>query len=284
MRISISNIAWDPSEDQAVAELLSSQGVDAIDIAPGKYFPDPARASDDAIAQVRSWWNSRGIELIGMQSLLFGTTGLNMFGSQESQGLMLSRLESIARIGAGLGANRLVFGSPRNRDRSGLSDQHTYERATRFFRRLGDIATDAGVVVCLEPNPTRYGANFMTTSDETARVVRDVNHRGVRMQLDSGALTVNDEDIEKVIQDHADLIAHIHASEPDLKTLGDGSTLHRQVHKMLKKYLPNHIVTIEMVAAADEPHLVCIERALKIAIAAYGHQRFSPDMESGPRI
>lgn len=180
MRLAISNIAWEPAEDEVVARLLESFAVDAIDIAPGKYFPDPANATDDDIAQVRSWWARRGIAITGMQALLFGTTGLNVFGSEDSQAALLRHLASVCRIGAGLGATRIVFGSPRNRDRSGLTDQQALESAVVFFRQLGDIALDCNVTICLEPNPTCYGANFMTTSAETARVVRAINHPAIR--------------------------------------------------------------------------------------------------------
>ena len=38
MRLAISNIAWDVSEDENIARLLNRSGVDAIDVAPAKYF------------------------------------------------------------------------------------------------------------------------------------------------------------------------------------------------------------------------------------------------------
>ncbi|MFD1693389.1 sugar phosphate isomerase/epimerase family protein [Azotobacter chroococcum] len=78
------------------------------------------------------------------------------------------------------------------------------------------------MLICLEPNPSCYGANFMTTSVETARVVREVAHPFIGMQLDTGALSINGEDPEAVLRDSSSLIGHIHASEPDLLPLGDG--------------------------------------------------------------
>ena len=68
-----------------------------------------------------------------MQSLLFGTSGLNLFGTSEVQQAMLRHLTAICRIGAGLGATRLVFGSPKNRDRTGLTDKAALEIAVPFF-------------------------------------------------------------------------------------------------------------------------------------------------------
>jgi len=269
MRLAISNIAWDIAEDPAVAKLLGKFGIDAIDIAPGKYFPNPAQVRDEDIASVKQWWADNGINIIGMQALLFGTTGLNVFGDESSQQALLEHLRAICRIGIGLNATRLVFGSPKNRDRSGLTDTQAFAQAIFFFRQLGNVAQEHGVIVCLEPNPTRYGANFMTTSDETAQVVAAVDHGAIRMQFDTGALTINREYPEVVLANSAELIGHVHASEPDLMPLGDGETDHHLMHQALATYLPQHVVSIEMVATKEENHLDSIERALSCAVRCY---------------
>lgn len=269
MRISISNIAWDPSEDEAVAALLTANNIDAIDIAPGKYFPDPVIASATDIERVRTWWQARGIEIVGMQSLLFGTTGLNLFDTAPVQDAMLAHLGAVCRIGGGLGATRVVFGSPKNRDRGALSEEAAVQAALPFFARLGDLAAAAGVVVCLEPNPSCYGANFMTTTHETAEVVRRLAHPAICMQLDTGALTINREDAATELRACAALVGHIHASEPALVPLGDGATDHAAAAAAVSKFLPDHIVTIEMVATATEPHLHSVTRALDVALRHY---------------
>ena len=271
MRLAISNIAWDVPEDEDLAQLLHRYGIDAIDVAPGKYFPDPFNASDAGITSVRAWWAERGIEITGMQALLFGTTGLNVFGPEAVQDAMLRHLAAVCRIGAGLGATRVVFGSPKNRDRSGLSDQEAMDVAVSFFRRLGEIAESLGVVICLEPNPPCYGANFMTTSAETALVVEEVDRPALKMQLDTGALTINHEDADAVLKRYGKIVGHVHASEPDLLPLGDGGTNHAKIREALEKYLPNQLITIEMLATKIELHEISIERALNTAILAYRH-------------
>jgi D-psicose/D-tagatose/L-ribulose 3-epimerase len=273
MRIAISNIAWDVSEDEQVAALISKYGIDAIDVAPGKYFADPINASSDDIVRVRDWWGNRGIEITGMQALLFGTTGLNLFGSHDSRTRMLEHLEAVCRIGEGLGATRLVFGSPKNRDRLELSNEEAQDVAVRFFGQLGDIASRYGVVICLEPNPPCYGANFMTNSVDTASIVVAVAHPSIRMQLDTGALTINKEDFDYVVEEYAELIGHVHASEPGLVTLGSGGVNHAQIGKKLREFLPDLVVTIEMLPANVEDNIDAIEMALQTVIR---HYRASP--------
>lgn len=268
MRLAISNIAWDVAEDEQVAALLQLHGIDAIDIAPGKYFPDPRASTHADIDRVAAWWRERGIAITGMQALLFGTSGLNVFGDATSQQAILDRLDGVCRVAGRLGATRLVFGSPKARDRSGLTDEQTDAIAVAFFRRLGDVAKQHGVIICLEPNPASYGCNFMTHSADAGRIVAMVAHPAIRMQLDTGAIAANDEDPEKVIRDYADLIGHVHASEPELATLGDRGTDHATIGALVARYLPQHVVTIEMLGGSER-HTVAIERAIGVAISNY---------------
>jgi sugar phosphate isomerase/epimerase len=265
VRLAISNIAWDVAEDTAVAEVLQRHQVDAIDIAPGKYFADPVRTPGSAVTKVRDYWVGYGIEITGMQALLFGTQGLNVFGDATSQAAMLNHLTGVCRIASGLRAARLVFGSPKNRDCSGIEPARVKNIAVDFFRQLGNIAENEGVLICLEPNPPCYGANFMVNSSETAAIVEAVNHPAIRMQLDTGAMTINEEAPETVINNYAHLIGHIHASEPSLVTLGEGKTDHVRIAECIRKKLANFVVSIEMVASTTQPHVTAIERALQVA-------------------
>lgn len=272
MRIAISNLAWDVSEDDEISALLLKHNINAIDIVPGKYFRDPCKATDKNIARVKAYWEAKGIEISGMQSLLFGKHKLNIFGNKECQNAMLQHLEMVARLASGLGAKRLVFGSPKNRDRKGLSDLQALTIAKEFFTKLGNIALKHEVVFCLEPNPTVYGANFMTTSEETFNVVSAIKHPAIKMQLDTGAITINQESISEVLEYSRDQIGHIHVSEPGLVVVGDIDTDHQNYARHINTKLNKQFVSIEMLVRKHEDRLASIERALEFVNNTY---RFS---------
>lgn len=265
MRLSVSNIAWDIADEPAAAELLAAAGIGCVDVAPGKYFADPAAVSEADGERVRRWWADRGFTIVGMQGLLFGTTGLNLF---SDDGTMLQRLAQQCRIGRLLGARALVFGSPKQRDRGGLDDTAAKRVAVDFFRRLGDAAAEEGVVVCLEANPALYGCNFMVRTDEAAAVVRAVDHPAVRLQLDVGTMATNAEDPVATIEAYAPLFAHAHASERGLVAVGDGGAPHALAAEVLRRVRPDLTVAVEMVTPPEG--LAAVERAIAAAKAAYG--------------
>lgn len=270
MKISISNIAWDTALDANINEVLASNSIQFIDIAPPKYFPKPTAATEREITTVREAWAERGIAVAGMQSLLFGTKGLNVFGDACTQKKMLDHLESICHIGKHLGATYLVFGSPKNRDPTGLESIFIERTYLDFFRRLGDIAAKYNTIICLEPNPKEYGANFMTNSEETASVVRNINHDCIAMQLDTGAMLMNGENPARIIQTQADIIGHIHISEPKLAPVGSTSSDHKIIAANIKKYLPEKTCTIEMLTSAPEKSIAEVQQAVEFTCKHYG--------------
>ncbi|MCK3658819.1 xylose isomerase [Pasteurellaceae bacterium Pebbles2] len=268
MNISISNIAWNTDQDNDIQAMLKDFGFSFIDIAPAKYFPNPLQATEKEIKAVRDFWLNKDVNIIGMQSLLFGTKGFNLFAETNVQNEMLDYLEAICRLASYLGISKLVFGSPKNRDCTGLTKKETEKTAVLFFRNLGDKALKYGVDICLEPNPTCYGANFMTSSMETLNIVKLVNHPAIKMQLDTGATLINQENIADVLVNSYPYIGHIHLSEPNLDILGVSGQEHLILAKEIKHYFPQSVATIEMLTKSEN-NLADIYTALQFAKEYY---------------
>jgi D-psicose/D-tagatose/L-ribulose 3-epimerase len=270
MNFCISNIAWEINEDKDVASLLNSMNVNLIDLAPSKYFPNFKEASEQEILKIRQWWDGNGIKINGMQSLLFGINNLNIFGSENDRKLLLAHLVEVCRIGSILGAKKLVFGSPKNRDRAKLNNAQTSSMALDFFYQLGEVATHYDVIICLEANPAYYGCNFLTTTLETEKFTRSLNHKSIMMQLDTGAMIINKENFEDVVEASKDLIGHIHLSEADLIPIVRENQNHLSIAPILKKYFSNRVLCIEMLSSRDKSNLKLIKEALEAVHIIYG--------------
>jgi len=261
MNLSISNIAWSLGNDSSVASLMQKYGIGSLDVAPSKYFNVEDYTSSQVI-DVRKVWEDRGINIVGMQSLLFNSPQFNVF-NRSTHAKMLDRLNSVCEIGSLLGATKLTFGSPSNRDRTWITDDEVTELSTEFFQMLGNIAGSLGVTICLEPNPVCYGANFMTTTHEAAQVVYMVDHPNIKLQLDLGACDINGENVVDIINVYEKIIEHVHISTPGLSPefLDDESHITRAI--ALKKF---DFVTIEMLAKDD---MLAIELAMQVITKYY---------------
>ena len=271
MKLAISNLAWERDDEGAIAEIIRANGASGIELAPTKIWKDPLRATDGEITDCRKFWQSRGIEIVSLQSLLFERPDLELFAGVEARDEMLRYLTGMIRLAAKLGARVLVFGSPRNRQRLGLSNQEAEEIAVPFFRSLATEASAHDVTFCIEPNPPQYGCDWITTSIEGLRLVELVNSNGFGLNLDAGGMTLAAEDPVASIAECAPVLKHFHISEPGLAPVGspviDG-TKHDDFARALKTAGYSGWTSIEMVPPSVNT-IEGIETALRESARRY---------------
>jgi sugar phosphate isomerase/epimerase len=165
----------------------------------------------------------------------------------------------------------VVFGSPKNRLRGALPSDEANELAADFFREIGDHAAARGVTLCIEANPRDYGCDFVTTTDEAVALCRLVGHPGIRVNGDLGGMTMSGEDPRSSVVAAGELLAHFHASEPNLAELGAGAD-HARAALALAAIGYRRWVSIEMrpPAPGGENAVDAVERAVRLARRAYG--------------
>lgn len=221
-RLAVSNIAWAAEENARAYALLQELGVGGLEIAPGIAFgdeTDPFEPSASAVSRLGNTVEAHGLQLVSMQSLLFGVSGAALFEGEEERARLVTGVERAIALAGRLGIPNLVFGSPANRRiPEGMKPERVDAIATETFRRLGDICIAAGTRLALEANPQAYGTNYLTTVGEAARAVRLVAHPGVALNFDLGALAMSGERAQagRLFGDLRDMISHVHISEPQL--------------------------------------------------------------------
>jgi D-psicose/D-tagatose/L-ribulose 3-epimerase len=246
MKLAVSNIAWEPLEEDQAAELLRSGGIDAVEIAPTKYWPAPCSPSAKSIDEVRRRWADKGIRIVALQSLLFGCPQLSIFAGAGLRRQTSDYLRNILDIAKGLGAKALVFGSPKNRDKGQRPFAAALGEAADFFRPLAQHAAELSCAVAFEPNPTQYGCNFCTTVDESLALLESVDHPGLRLNLDIGIMHLNGEPMAETIARALPWTAHVHLSEPSLATIGTAGAPHALAAHALRSAGWTGYVSIEM--------------------------------------
>jgi len=274
MRLSVSNIAWPAAADDAAAGLLRAHGVNGVEVAPARVCDRPWEAPPDRVAAYRAAWEDRGLPIVALQALLFGRPELALFGSAADRATLAGHLAGIIDLAAGLGAEALVFGSPRNRRRGTLDPTAAGKVAVPFFREIGRRAADRGVWLCLEANPPDYGCDFLTTTPEMIRFVAEVDATGVGVHLDTGGMHLAGEDPAAMIAAAGPRWRHFHASEPHLVPLGDGGVDHAAVASALRASGDDRRVSVEMAPPPEGGDWRSrLEQALGVATAAYGRRQ-----------
>ncbi|MGP3699505.1 sugar phosphate isomerase/epimerase family protein [Rhodobacter sp. NSM] len=222
MKLAVSNIAWAPAERLRVYRLLAAHGIRGLEIAPGLFFPGSTRPftpSEAEVAASLAETRAAGLELVSMQSLLFGVEGAALFGDPGERARFRDGLRAAITLAGRLGIPNLVFGSPRQRVIP--ADMGTAEAeavALETFAVLGDAARQAGTRLGIEFNPAAYGTNFLTTLEEADAFVTRLGHPAVTLILDLGAMHMNGafDGIAGAVAAVTAPISHVHVSEPNL--------------------------------------------------------------------
>ncbi|WP_096788073.1 sugar phosphate isomerase/epimerase [Rhodobacter sp. CZR27] len=222
MRLAVSNIAWHPQDRAAAYGVLRAHGIRGLEIAPGLFFDrsaDPFAPTEAELAGAVGEARAAGLELVSMQSLLFGVEGAALFGAPgERQAFRAGMRRAIALAGR-LAIPNLVFGSPRQRVvPATMAATEAREVALETFADLGDAAQAAGTRLGVEFNPAAYGTNFLTTLEEADAFVADLAHPAVTLILDLGSMHLNGAfaGIAEAVAGVASPISHVHVSEPHL--------------------------------------------------------------------
>ena len=250
MPLSCSNIGWSAADDEGAYRILIDGGFRGVEVAPTRCWPNWAGADRAAAIQLRQRLQTAGLVCPALQSLFFGVQGISVFGSPAMQSRMLEHLDKVAAIAQGLGATRLVFGAPALRDKGDLSATQASAVAEDFFRSAAERLLPTGVCLCIEPNPPQYGCNFITTAAEGAALVRRVGSPAFRLHLDVGGMFLAGDEVEAAIESSADVLAHVHASEPELGTFEQPRANHAGAARALRRIGWKAWVSVEMKAVA----------------------------------
>ncbi len=251
MKLTISNIAWTDEVDAEVLALLPGAGVHAVEIAPTRIWSDWEFSAAE-VAAYRAELLAKGLVCSSLQAILFKKPDLKLFGTRDQRADLVTHLKQVADLAAAMGAGPMVFGAPKNRDRGDLDDKTAFAQAAEVFAEVGEYCHTKGVCLCLEPNPVAYGCNFITNSRSGADLVRQVNSPGFRLHLDAAGMHLAGEDVSQALEQAADVLAHVHISEPNLGSFQNPLVAHAEIAKTLRSLDWNQWISIEM-RATDQP-------------------------------
>lgn len=246
-KLAVSNIAWTVDEETAVAEKLRELGVTSVEIAPTKRWDDPTKAVHEEVEEYVNWWRGYGIEIVAFQSMLFARPDLKLFETETLREEALSYMGGFLRLAGEMGAKRLVFGSPKNRQRGEMPVADADVIAQRFFTKLGKTAEMNSTMLCIEPNAPQYSCDYITTADQGATLVHKIKSEGVGLHLDTACMALADDDIGASIRKHADVLEHFHVSAPMLDRVYDRTDVDYQAAAdALREIGYDKVISIEM--------------------------------------
>jgi sugar phosphate isomerase/epimerase len=270
MKLAVSNIAWTNEEEAAVAEKLQVLGVKHVEIAPTKLWDDPTQATVEQAKAYVEWWSQYGISVSAFQSMLFARPDLKLFESDENRNEAVEYMTRFLELAGIMEAKKLVFGSPKNRQRGEMPIEQANEIAVRFFDELGSVAAKNGVVLCLEPNAPQYNCDFITNAADGMELVKKVNNPGFGLHLDTACMALAGDDLGESVRRAVDVLEHFHISSPMLELVEYRDDVdHTAAAHALRDIAYDKLISIEMRPGDSGTNVARVEAAVKFAQATY---------------
>lgn len=245
MKVTISNIAWQPENDAEMHAFLKEKKCTGIEIAPTRIFPQDPYSNLKKVVDFRDELKSNyDLKVISMQSICFGRNEA-IFSSEEERNSLLEYIKQAIDFASELGCANLVFGSPKNRN----INPNQEDLAVAYFSEIGKYAAQKNTIFAFEPNPDIYGTNFINTTMQALEFVKACNVEGLKINFDLGTVIYNEESLA-ILEDNLKWINHIHISEPYLEVIQKRS-LHQELASILRQENYSNFISIEMKGGSE---------------------------------
>ncbi len=241
-KLSISHLAWNSDINDKIVNIFKLFNVGYIDIVLSKYFSNLESLNLNRLISIKNYWRKHSIKIYGMQSILFGYEHLNIFENKLHRKKLIHLFKKINFAAEILEIKKITFGCPKNRL---IGKNNFNERvAINFFRNVS-LVLNKNITLCIEPIPSIYGNNFLTTTAETAEFVKKIKRTNIKLQLDTSCIKINREDFEHIRTMYKNIVGHIHLSEKNLTGIKNTKSNHHLI-KNFFLYFPRNIFTIEI--------------------------------------
>lgn len=269
MQIAVSVIAWNPNEDKHALHMVHEAGIKNVEVIPSRMWS----ANDDGMFHKKeSFLKLLQIEKltpVAMQSLLYGRPDLSIFGTKDQLEETKSYFNKIIDAASSVGIKKLVFGSPKNKLRLQRTKDEADKEAFLFFEYVGKLSHEKGITFCIEPTPSVYGGDYLSTTREVVSLLEQMKIPSISLNLDIGAILTNNEDVEAIIKLSSPFIGHVHISMPELEPVTTDTELHNTVASALRNQGYEGFVSVEM-KAVGENNTNDLPKILEIIRKCYG--------------
>ncbi|HEO71391.1 MAG TPA: sugar phosphate isomerase/epimerase [Candidatus Hydrogenedentes bacterium] len=203
---------------------------------------------------------------MGMTACAVMTSGENISSPDaDVRKSGVARLKRIVDITAEMGGDavggplyapvRELTGKPRTDDE--------WKWAAEGLRAAAEHAERTGIILAIEPL-NRFETHVINTVLDGAKLVREVDHPNLKIQVDTFHANIEDKDTAAAIREAGSAVGHFHASESDRGVPGTGQVRWKECFSALRDINYTGWVTIESFATGivDLCAAACIWRPI----------------------
>jgi sugar phosphate isomerase/epimerase len=247
MKFAICNEIFQGWKIDEVFAHAAKLGYDAVEIAPFTLANSVTDISAKERTRLRELAAVKGIEIAGIHWVLVKPEGLYINHPERNiREHTADYFCELVDFCADLGGNRMVVGSPKQRNMlANVSFRQAQTWAIETLRDAVARASKRGVTICFEPlGPGE--TNFINAAAEAIDFVRHLPSPHFQIILDVKAMSSESKPIPQIIHESWPYFAHFHANDPNLKGPGFGKVDFQPIAAALKEVGYDGFVSVEV--------------------------------------
>ncbi len=223
-RHAICNEVFENWKFSDACKAIRAAGYTGIEIAPFTLAEEPSSITAAQRREYRDTMAAEGLEFVGLHWLMVSPKGLHVTAPDAAvRERSWRHIDHLIDLCGDLGPGGImVFGSPKQRcTTGGLSSKEATRHYVDGLARAAPHAAERGVTILMESLPPGE-CDVVTTLEEAASLVREINHPAVRTMFDSHNAVKEAEPHAVLVERYFDLIRHVHINEMDGRHPGTG--------------------------------------------------------------
>ncbi|HOF61232.1 MAG TPA: sugar phosphate isomerase/epimerase family protein [Candidatus Latescibacteria bacterium] len=270
MRFAICNEMFQNWEVNDVFRLAAEIGYDGVELAPFTLADSVRDLSPERRREIRQQAEDAGISIVGLHWLLVSPKGLYITHPDEAiRKETAAYFVDLIHCCADLGGNRMILGSPKQRNlMEGVSHERGWQWTLDFLRSILPVAEAREVTLCFEPLAPAE-TNFIQTAEEAIRLVQGINSPNLKIILDVKAMSGENKPIPEIIRASGPWVAHFHANDANLRGPGFGDVDYAPIVAALRDIGYDGWVSVEVFDFSIDPE-VTARRSLSYLKEVFG--------------
>ncbi|NOX98688.1 MAG: sugar phosphate isomerase/epimerase [Verrucomicrobia bacterium] len=201
----------------------AESGYKALEVAPFTVSNDVRDVTPAQRKKVRSQAEAAGLNILGLHWLLSKTKGFHLTSAdRDERKRTAAYLGDLAHFCADLGGDKLIFGSPQQRNlRDGISKEKGLEYAAEVVEEALPVLEKTNVTLAFEPLSPKI-TNFMGTAAGAVELIEKVNDPRCRLVLDCLAMSTEKTSIPEILRKYKELTVHVQVNDPNAQGPGFG--------------------------------------------------------------
>ena len=222
-------------------------GYTGIEVAPFTLGKSVYEISESQRAEYHQCAVEHGLEVIGLHWLLAKTSGYHLTTDDLSvRSKTCDYFCALTQLCSDLGGKLMVLGSPLQRNfPDSMSHEQAMENAADLLAKVVPSLEKYSIQIAIEPLGPQEG-NFLNHAFDARELIEMIGSPQVQLHLDVKAMSSEGEPMDAIIRNHADILIHFHANDPNLLGPGMGDVDQKPIFTALREIRYAGWVSVEV--------------------------------------